>query len=135
MIAKQLKGIRPHLIVLIQVSFGIVLLFPLANFSDLGSITGVQWTYLLILGGVHICMLYILMHSAFQKLPTPVIAVMSFIYPVVAIGVDHIFYVQSLILGQLAGIALLMFGSFAANQNLSLFPRNTAPAKLTMGTK
>lgn len=135
MITKQLKGIRPHLIALIQVSLGIILLFPLANFSDLGSIAGVQWTYLLILGGVHTCMMYILMYSAFQKLPTPVIAVMSFIYPVVAIGVDYIFYAQSLSLGQFAGIALIMFGSFAVNQNLPLFPRSTAPAKPAMGKK
>lgn len=135
MITKQLKGIRPHLIALIQVSLGIVLLFPLANFSDLGSIAGVQWTYLLILGGIHTCMMYILMYSAFQKLPTPVIAVMSFIYPVVAIGVDYIFYDQSLSLGQFAGIAMIMFGSFAVNQNLPLFPRGSASDRAVSGAK
>lgn len=135
MITKQLKGIRPHLIALIQVSLGIVLLFPLASFGDLGSIAGVQWTYLIILGGIHTCMMYILMYSAFQKLPTPVIAVMSFIYPVVAIGVDYIFYDQSLSLGQFAGIALIMFGSFAVNQNLPLFPRRGVTTKPAFGTK
>ncbi|KZL20169.1 DMT family transporter [Pseudovibrio sp. Ad37] len=141
MITKQLKGIRPHVIALIQVSLGVALLLPFANFSDLGSIAGVQWGYLIILGGVHTCLMYILMYSAFQKLPTPVIAVMSFIYPVVAIGVDYIFYAQSLSEGQFIGIGLIMFGSFAVNQNLPLFPRSrsatnaTNAAKATKATK
>ncbi|MDD7911532.1 EamA family transporter [Pseudovibrio exalbescens] len=81
---------RPHLIALIQVSLGIVLLFPLASFDALAEITSIEWSYLLVLGGVHTMLMYILMYSAFQMLPTPVIAVMSFIYPVVAIGVDNI---------------------------------------------
>lgn len=129
MITKQLKGIRPHLIALIQVSLGIALLLPFAHFTELGSIQGSQWGYLIILGGVHTCLMYILMYSAFQKLPTPVIAVMSFIYPVVAIGVDYIFYDQSLSSGQFIGIGLIMFGSFAVNQNLPLFPRRAHRAK------
>ncbi len=120
MITKQLKTIRPHLIALIQVSLGILLLAPFASFANLGSLQSIQWGYLIILGGVHTCFMYILMYSAFQKLPTPLIAVMSFIYPVVAIGVDYIFYSQSLSIGQLVGIALIMFGSFAVSQNLPL---------------
>ncbi|MTI46150.1 EamA/RhaT family transporter [Roseibium hamelinense] len=127
MITKQLKGIRPHLIALIQVSIGIVMLFPLASFGSLEAVTNVEWGYLLILGGVHTCLMYILMYSAFQKLPTPLIAVMSFIYPVVAIGVDYIFYDQSLTLAQFAGIGLIMFGSFAVNQNLPILPGRVVP--------
>lgn len=135
MITKQLKGIRPHLIALIQVSLGIILLLPLAGFDGVANITGVEWSYLLILGGVHTCMMYILMYSAFQKLPTPVIAVMSFIYPIVAIGVDYIFYDQSLSTGQFVGIGLIMFGSFAVNQNLPLLPRRSEPRIAPMGPK
>ena len=135
MITKQLKGIRPHLIAFIQVSLGIVLLMPLASFEGVAGITSTQWTYLVILGGVHTCMMYILMYSAFQKLPTPVIAVMSFIYPVVAIAVDYIFYDQSLSIAQFVGIGLIMFGSFAVNQNLPLLPRRTTMQPATAGPK
>ncbi|MBB5720603.1 drug/metabolite transporter (DMT)-like permease [Loktanella ponticola] len=135
MITKQLKGIRPHVIALIQVSLGAVLLLPFANFGALGAIEGVQWGYLVILGGVHTCLMYILLYSAFQKLPTAVIAVMSFVYPVVAIGVDYIFYDQSLSGSQLAGIGLIMFGSFAVNQNLPLKPRFGAAPKPAADTK
>ena len=42
--------------------------------------------------------------------------------PAVAILVDYIFYGQSLTVAQFAGIALIMFGSFAVNLNLPLLP-------------
>ncbi len=128
MIAKQLKGIRPHLIALIQVTIGIFMLLPFASFADMAAAGGIQWSYLVILGAVHTCLMYILMYSAFQKLPTPIIAVMSFIYPVVAIMVDYIFYDQSLSMMQFVGIGTIMFASFAVNQNLPLLPFRPAVA-------
>ncbi len=119
MITKQLKVIRPHLIAFIQVTVGIVLLFPFAEFSSFEMISTEQWSYLITLGGIHTCLMYILMYSAFQKLPTPIIAVMSFIYPAVAILVDYLFYGQLLSGTQFLGIGMIMFGSFAVNQNLA----------------
>lgn len=65
MITKQLKGVRPHVIALIQVTIGIGLLFPFANFAILDAVTNQQWGYLLALGGIHTCLMYILMYSAF----------------------------------------------------------------------
>ncbi len=126
MITKQLKGTRPHLIALIQVTIGIFMLLPFASFTDIAAASNIQWSYLVILGAVHTCLMYILMYSAFQKLPTPVIAVMSFIYPVVAIMVDYIFYGQSLSIMQFTGIGLIMFAGFAVNQNLPLLPSRPA---------
>ena len=118
MITKQLKHIRPHLIALIQVTIGIALLWPFAQFAMLNEVTNTQWGYLLVLGGIHTCWMYILMYSAFQKLPTTIIAVMSFIYPAVAILVDYIAYDKTLYATQFLGIALILFGSFAVNQDL-----------------
>lgn len=134
MITKQLKGVRPHVIALIQVTIGIGLLFPFANFAILDAVTNQQWGYLLALGGIHTCLMYILMYSAFQKLPTPIIAVMSFIYPSIAIFVDYVFYDQSLSVTQFVGIALIMLGSFAVNQNIGspvgLFHKKAALSKI-----
>ena len=96
------------------------MLAPLADFSAVPAINGVQWSYLVILGGVHTCLMYILMYSAFQKLPTPLIAVMSFIYPVVAIIVDRVFFGHVLLPLQFFGIASILLGGFGVNQNLGL---------------
>jgi drug/metabolite transporter (DMT)-like permease len=125
-IVKQLKAVRPHVIALVQVAVGAVILFPFANMDALPGITGVQWSYLLVLGAVHTCLTYILMYSAFQKLTTPVIAVLSFIYPAVAILVDYVAYDESLDATQMLGVVLILFSSFAVSQNLPAVWRNVS---------
>lgn len=121
-IVKQLKGVKPDLIALIQLAIGTCILLPFTNMMSMSSATGLQWGYLIILGGVHSCLTYILMYSAYQKLSTPVIAVLTFIYPVVAILVDFIFYEESLNALQFVGGFLILFSSFAVNQNITLTP-------------
>lgn len=121
LITKRLAGIRPHLIALVQVSLGAVLLFPWVDFAAVPPV-GPHWLYLITLGVVHTCIMYILMYSAFQKLPTPTIAVLSFIYPAVAIVVDYLFYAQDLSARQFIGIALILTGSAAVNLGWRLLP-------------
>lgn len=120
---KQLKEIKPHLIALIQVSVGVVLLAPLANLEATSGFTQGQWTNLLILGAFHTCLTYILMYSAFKKLPTSLIAVLSYIYPVVAILVDYFAYGKALHLVQIAGGTMILFAGYAVNQGFPIFPR------------
>jgi drug/metabolite transporter (DMT)-like permease len=59
--------------------------------------------------------MYILLYSALQKLPTPVIAVLSFTYPAVAILVDYLAYGRDLSLHQWSGIGLILMGSAGVN--------------------
>jgi drug/metabolite transporter (DMT)-like permease len=47
---------------------------------------------LLTLGIVHTGIMYQLLYSAIQKLPTPITGSLSFIYPVVAIVVDNLVF-------------------------------------------
>jgi drug/metabolite transporter (DMT)-like permease len=47
---------------------------------------------LLILGIVHTGIMYQLLYSAIQKLPTPITGSLSFIYPVVAMVVDNLVF-------------------------------------------
>jgi drug/metabolite transporter (DMT)-like permease len=126
MIVKQLKGIKPHLVALIQVFVGIFVLFPFAKIDAVAGATQVQWGYLVILGAVHTCLTYILMYSAFQRLQTAVIAVLTFIYPAVAIFVDFFFYGVVLAPLQMLGVLLILFSSFAVSQNLQLLSRRRA---------
>ena len=117
-LVKQTKDIRPHLIAFIQMAVGVCVLLPFTDMSAMSSATDIQWGYLVILGGVHTCMVYILMYSSYPKLPVPVIAVLTFIYPAVAILVDFIFYDVSLGALQFVGMFLIMFSGFAVNQNV-----------------
>lgn len=116
-IVKKLKGIKPHVIAFIQVFVGIFALYPFLNTTLVLEITQVQWAYLFILGAVHTCITYILMYSAFQKLPTVIIAVLTFIYPAVAIFVDLIFYGEILSFSQILGAVLILICSFGISQS------------------
>ena len=128
-IVKRLKGLPPHLIALVQAGLGTAMLLPLVDVSDLP--VGTAWGYLLILGLVHTCVMYILLYSALQKLPTPVIAVLSFTYPAVAILVDYLAYGRDLSLNQWSGIGLILLGSAGVNLKWRLGlsrPRRSAAA-------
>lgn len=122
-LVKSLKGVSPYVITLIQLCVGIIVLYPFSELSGLTDITLRQWGCLFILGAVHSGVTYILMYSSYQKLTAPVIAVMTFIYPAVAILVDYYFYDVSLSHVQLAGVLMIMFSSYAVNQNFSFLPR------------
>ncbi|WP_045310480.1 DMT family transporter [Lentzea aerocolonigenes] len=111
-IAKQLKGIRPHLIALVQVTAGIFLLLPFVDFSGTASI-GNGWAWLVGIGVIHTCVMYVLMYSSYQKLPTSLIAVLSFVYPVVAIIVDMSVYGTRIHPLQIVGILLICGASLA----------------------
>ena len=113
-ITRKLQTIAPQHIAFIQVLTGVVMLLPLAHMPTLSS--DFPWAILLTLGVVHTGVMYQLLYSAIQKLPTPIIGSLSFIYPVVALIVDNLVFGHALSLTQLAGGALILFA--AAGNNL-----------------
>lgn len=113
-IARRLKSVAPQHIAFIQVLTGVVMLLPFAHQPALSA--DFPWQILLTLGVVHTGIMYQLLYSAIQKLPTPVTGSLSFIYPVVAIIVDNVVFGHSLNITQLAGGALILFA--AAGNNL-----------------
>ncbi len=119
-IIKQLKGIRPHFIATIQVTLGTVLLLPLADFSIVPTV-GDHWYWLFGLGLIHTCIMYILLYSAFQKVSTNTIAVLSYLYPAVAIVIDYVLYDQHLSPIQFAGITLILAAGLGNNTNVNIF--------------
>jgi len=119
-VAKRLKGVSPHLIALIQLSVGILMLAPLADFGGLpADMTG--WALLAAIGIVHTGLMYILLYGAIQKLPTSLTGALSFIYPVVAILVDVAAFGTRLGALQLAGAGLILVA--AAGSTLGWSPQ------------
>lgn len=123
--AKRLKGTPPHLIALIQVTVGILMLAPLADFNSLPREAG-QWASLVTMGVVHTGVMYILLYGAIQKLPTHLVGSLSFIYPIAAIAVDIVALHHHLALAQIGGAAAILLG--AAGMNLGWQLRRT-PAR------
>lgn len=104
-LAKGLGQQRPEITVLCQTLVGAVLLAP---FADIGhAIPLASWGWLAGIGILHTGIAYVLMNSAFPRLTTPVIGIITFIYPVVAIIIDWVLYAHPLGPAQAAGMALI----------------------------
>lgn len=129
LIIKKLKGVPPHLIALIQVSVGVLMLAPLADFTRLPQ--GQQtWSILLTLGLVHTGGMYVLLYGAIQKLPTALTGALSFIYPIAAIGVDWVAFDHQLSALQWLGVAAILLAAAGMQQGWSLRLRWASPRVL-----
>ena len=113
-IARKLHPLPAQHIAFIQVLVGVVMLLPLVQMPDFSA--SFPWRYLLILGVVHTGIMYQLLYSAIQKLPTPITGSLSFIYPLVAMVVDYLVFHHALSAVQLLGGMLILFA--AAGNNL-----------------
>ena len=114
LVIKRLHGTPPQLVAFLQVGLGVLLLAPLADFQAVPR-TPAPWLWLLGMGLLHTALMYILLYAAIQNLPTPRVAVLSFIYPAVALAVDHAFYGQQLGAWQWLGIGLIALGNLGIN--------------------
>lgn len=108
-LAKGLGRQRPEITALCQTVVGIVLLAP---FSELfRPVPIASWGWLLGIGILHTGIAYVLMYSAYPRLTTPVIGVLTFIYPLVAIVIDWAIYGRPLGIAQAFGMMLIALGT------------------------
>jgi drug/metabolite transporter (DMT)-like permease len=124
---KALRGVRPHLTAMIHATTGIVLLAPFVSLAALPATPG-PWGWLAGLGIVHTGLVYVLMYAAYPKLPTPVIAVLAFVYPASAILADWLVYGHRLGLEQAGGMGLIALSSLAVTLGWRLWPARRAAA-------
>ncbi|MGC5698835.1 DMT family transporter [Pseudomonas sp. NFXW11] len=113
-ITKRLKTLPAHLIVLIQLTVGVLLLAPFLDFSATDMV-GETWSYLVIIGVVHTGIMSTLLYSAIQKIPTALVGALSYIYPIVAILVDWITFGHPLGLLQMAGATAILLAAAGMN--------------------
>jgi drug/metabolite transporter (DMT)-like permease len=120
-ITKRLKGTPPHLIAMLHVLFGMVMLAPFAHFDQTPTTT-FGWADLVALGVLNTGLMYVLLYDAIQKLPTAKIGALSFIYPVVAIGVDWFAFGQRLAWTQILGAILILLAAAGVNLKWRITP-------------
>ncbi|EMJ3154021.1 DMT family transporter [Yersinia enterocolitica] len=113
-IIKRLKGLPPHLIVLIQLLVGAILLAPFVRWSDFPR-PGSTWGLLLIIGVIHTGLMSSLLYGAIQKIPTSLVGALSFIYPVVAIFVDWLVFGHRLSVMQMVGASAILLAAAGMN--------------------
>lgn len=105
--AKQLAHLRPHLVAAIQLTIGTVLLAPALLFTPLPQ-TGSGLAWLVLLGTLHTAVMYVLMYSSIGLLPTGTVAVVSYLYPVVAVVVDVLAYGHRVTAVEAAGMLAVL---------------------------
>ncbi|MCZ2721609.1 DMT family transporter [Marinomonas sp. 15G1-11] len=118
LITKKVGQIPSTFVALVQVVVGIGMLFPFVDFNRLPEQTS-QWIDLLILGAVLTGFMYIIMYDSFQKLPTSLIALLSFIYPVTALFVDYFAFSTQISLLQVVGVIFILLAVSAVKFNWS----------------
>ncbi|MBK1786214.1 EamA family transporter [Prauserella cavernicola] len=112
LIAKQLSHLRPHLLAAIQLGLGTVLLAPALVFTPLPSDPG-GLLWLALLGSVHTAVMYVLMYGSVGMLPTTTVALLSYVYPVVAVLVDVLAYGHRVSLVEGAGMLAVLVAAMA----------------------
>jgi drug/metabolite transporter (DMT)-like permease len=109
--------VPPAFIVLVQTFVGAALLLPGVDLK-LHPALSREWWSIAILGVLHTFFLYCLVFSAYRKLSVNSIAVLSFIYPLSAIGFDYLAYTHRINLVQWFGIALILFSIMSVKVGL-----------------
>lgn len=122
LIVKYVRSASGIKIALLQTSLGVVLLLPFTQLSELTLGEG-AWIFLLTLGVVNTGVMYSLNYSAYQRLPSYSIAVLSFIYPIVTIVTDYIFYGFLFNWIQLIGVVLIFAATLGVNLGWRILPK------------
>ncbi len=116
LLAKGLAGQRPEVTALTQTVTGVVMLAPFAHLAR--HVSASSWGWLAGIGLLHTGVAYVLMYSAYPALRTPLIGVLTFIYPLVAILVDWTIYGHQPSFAQLLGMGLIAAGTLAVRLEL-----------------
>jgi drug/metabolite transporter (DMT)-like permease len=118
---RSIRGQRPELTMMYQAVVGAALLSFAADFDQ--TISPSAWGWLIGIGVIHTGLVMVATYATYPLLPTPVIAIMDFIYPAVAIFIDWLIYGHQLGPVQWLGIALISVAILGVNLKWRILAR------------
>ncbi|MCP2260087.1 Threonine/homoserine efflux transporter RhtA [Streptoalloteichus tenebrarius] len=107
LVAKRQAHVRPEVLAAVQCCVGAVLLAPTLLFAPLPPL-GAGWGWLALLGVVHTALMYVLMFASIGRLSTATVAVLSFLYPAVALVFDVVLYGHRVGVAEGAGMVAVL---------------------------
>lgn len=125
LIARRLPGLAAPSLTLVQCLVGVPLLALLAPVAPV-AVPGGAWLWLAGIGLIHTGLVYALIYGAVPRLATPVIAVLTFLYPASAVLVDAVVYGRLVGPGQAAGLGLIVLAGIGVTLGWSPLPRRRA---------
>ena len=123
-VGKQLGTQRPEITALCQTVMGIVLFAPFVRLGQ--PIPTASWGWLLGIGIIHSGIAWVIIYAAYPQVSTPMIAVLSFVYPLVAIVIDWRIYDHPLGPAQATGMGLIALATLGVRLGWRLWPVSTA---------
>lgn len=111
-IVKFIKDMPPALTTFIQLAVGCFILIPWVNLLGSINLSKQALINILIIGIIHTPIAYILYYQALKQVNLTIVAVLSYIDPIVAIITDIIFCNRTLNGWQMLGILLTFIGSY-----------------------
>lgn len=120
MITRAIRNQRPEVTMMMQALTGAILLAALANFRQ--EVSPASWGWLIGMGVIHSGIVMVAMYATFPLLPTPIIAIMNFVYPACVILIDWLIYDHLLSPLQFAGVALIAIATLGVNLKWKLLP-------------
>ncbi len=122
MAVRAIRGQRPEVTMLFQAIIGAALVSSVADFHQ--SISLPSWGWLIGMGIIHSGLVMVAMYATYPLLPTPVIAIMNFIYPAVAILLDWLVYGHPLTALQFSGVAVIIVATLGMNLKWRIFTKS-----------
>ncbi|ROS01706.1 RarD protein [Sinobacterium caligoides] len=111
-IAKPLKSIPATQLALWQLAVGAVILLPFVQDLSAPFNDDTTLVCILVIGIVHTAIAYVLYYQGIKKVSITMIAILSYIDPIVAVFTDVLFFNHQLDTVQIVGITLTLFSSY-----------------------
>lgn len=113
LLGKSIRKTSVYATTWLQMLIGLLALLPFVHFETFEGLRSDQWTYAILTGIVHTGLVYLLFFHGIRHLPSPVVSLLVFVDPAVAILLDIAVTGFRPSFLQASGIALL-FGSLLA---------------------
>lgn len=111
-ITKPIKVMPVGMITMIQLFSGVIFILPWMHFHQELHLNGSVIGYVLLIGVVHTALAYILYYNGIKKIQFSVIAILSYVDPVVAVFSDILFFHRHLSLSQIVGLIITLSCSY-----------------------
>ncbi|MBQ0139173.1 MAG: DMT family transporter [Kurthia sp.] len=109
-IGKEITHLSSYALTFVQTAVGVVILFPLVDFTLFEGLSTSNWLYILGTGFIHTGIVYLLFFNSIRNLQTVIVSALVFVDPLVAILLDIIILDFRPSIIQILGICLIFGG-------------------------